>query len=402
MLTRIKISNFKSLSDFELDGLEKFVCLVGMNGSGKTTLLQALDFIGHLAKGEADFRNWEKGDIISSGTSSRMCSFSVELQLMDWPGDSFVWEGKYNLDRQRFSEEFVRHVHEGKEKVILSLKERRLIEVCKVRRHWHAAWNEGTGVEVCSTPEREIQLVKSISDYTFKGSVLAAFRFQNEQINRVRDELQSLKSLELLSPQSMRKASQAMDEVDIGGGGLAGFLEKLSPEDSADLGKRLAFFYPEVTKLSIKKVKLGWRRLLVNEAMLRNPVSANHINDGLLRMIAILSQRYSRNSFVLLDEIENGINQEVIGKLVSELNDFNGKQVMVTTHSPLVLNYLTDEQAKASVVFLYKDPLGHTHARKFFDIPGIAERLSFMGPGEIMGNTDLIKLANDVLAGEIG
>jgi len=377
MITALSVSNFKSLSDFRIEGLGRFSCLVGLNGAGKTTLLQALDFIGHVANGVADFRHWEKGEMLTNGSASRTCGFSVEFAFDDFFENAASWTGKYNVDRQRFVEETVTYTFQGETRTLVSLKEGKLTEFA-----YSLAGDKK---------------VRSVSDYTYKGSMLGAFKFQNEYVNKIKEELQSLKSLELLSPHTLRKASQQTDEVDIGGGGLAGYLDRLSPADARELCAKLSNFYPGVEKFGVKRAKFGWRRLLVNEAALKNPVSSAHVNDGLLRIIAVLSQRYSGKSFVLFDEIENGINQEVIGKLVAELESFGGKQVMVTTHSPLVLNYLTDEKAKSAVYFIYKDKSGRTNACRFFDIPGVAERLDLMGPGEIMGNTDLVGLASDLI-----
>ena len=95
---------------------------------------------------------------------------------------------------------------------------------------------------------------------------------------------------------------------------------------------------------------------------------------------------------MLFDEIENGINQEVVSKLIGNLLDYNGKQVMITTHSPLVLNYLPDEVARQSVYLLTKNEAGHTQARRFFEIEGMAEKLKLMGPGEVVCDTNLLEV----------
>ena len=119
-------------------------------------------------------------------------------------------------------------------------------------------------------------------------------------------------------------------------------------------------------------------------------------NDGLIRTLAILSQRYTKHNFVFFDEIENGFNQELIEKLVNELLDFNDKQVMVTTHSAVIVNYLPDQIAKRAVVLLYRDKQGHTQAKRFFDIPKTAELLEIMGPGQVMSRTNLEELTSSL------
>ena len=68
---------------------------------------------------------------------------------------------------------------------------------------------------------------------------------------------------------------------------------------------------------------------------------------------------------MLFDEIENGINPEVVEFVIDKLVNAR-QQVLVTTHSPMILNYLDDEMAKKGVIYLYKTPQGHTKSIPFF------------------------------------
>lgn len=377
MITKICVQNFKSLADFSLP-LDMFTCLIGLNGAGKTTVLQVMDFIGHLACGITDFRGWEKSELITNGSNSRTISFQIDFIVKE--NIKCSWSGKYNIDKQRFMEEKI--VDSDPDALApntyLQLKENRLSY-------------DGMGT---SGP-------KDISDYDYKGSVLSAFKFDDHVISAIKQELQSLKSMELLSPNSLRRASLPGDALGIGGEGLSGYLSKLKSEDEDLLQGLLRLFYPQTGKYEIKRKKFGWKDLLLRENALKAPVSAAHINDGYLRILAILSQMYSKAGFLLFDEIENGINQELVENLLKVLQNFNGKQVLVTTHSALVLNYLTDEAAKASVILLYKDGQGHTYAMKFFEHPDIAPKMEFMAPGQIMSQTNLIELSRKLaLPGE--
>ena len=374
MITRIRIKNFKSLADFDLP-LGMFTCLIGLNGAGKTTVLQVLDFIGHLACGITDFRNWKKSDFITNGSNLRTITLQVDF-LIDQK--YIIWFAKYNIDKQKFTEEQILHTATDHAEIYhyyLQLKENKLT--------YDGMPQPGT---------------KDISDYNYKGSVLSAFKFEDPTICAVKDELQALKSLELLSPNILRQTSQPNDNLGIGGEGLAGFLSKLTEDDARSLAATLRDFYPQVDKFEIKRKKFGWKDLLVREVALKAPVSAEHINDGYLRVLAMLSQKYSKAGFLLFDEIENGINQELINKLLVQLQNFNGKQVMVTTHSALVLNYLEDEVAKNSVVLLYKDNHGHTQAKKFFEIAETSQKLGLLGPGEVMSDTNLEQLSARLVA----
>jgi ABC-type multidrug transport system ATPase subunit len=122
---------------------------------------------------------------------------------------------------------------------------------------------------------------------------------------------------------------------------------------------------------------------------------ARYVNDGMLRLMAILAELQSEHRFVLFDEIENGINPELIEFVIDKL--VNAKQqVLVTTHSPMILNYLDDETARKGVIYLYKTAQGCTKSTPFFSIPSLAKKLTVMGPGEAFVDTNLTKLADEI------
>jgi predicted ATPase len=115
----------------------------------------------------------------------------------------------------------------------------------------------------------------------------------------------------------------------------------------------------------------------------------------MLRLLAILAQTWTDHRFLLFDEIENGINPELIERLVQQL--FSApQQVMVTTHSPMILNYLPDDVAKESVILLYKTRNGFTQAMRYFDLPDTADKLKALGPGEVFVDTDLTVLTQQL------
>jgi ABC-type multidrug transport system ATPase subunit len=122
---------------------------------------------------------------------------------------------------------------------------------------------------------------------------------------------------------------------------------------------------------------------------------ARHINDGMLRLIAILAELQSDHRFVLFDEIENGINPELVEFVVNKLLGAR-QQVLVTTHSPMILNYLSDDVAREGVMYLYKTPDCSTQAIPFFSIPSLAKKLEVMGPGETFVDTNLTLLCDEI------
>ena len=214
----------------------------------------------------------------------------------------------------------------------------------------------------------------------------------------------NIRSLELLSPHLLRKRSRAQDK-DIGAGGekLSGFLASLKGEQKAHLVELLRTLYPRLQDFRVASVKGGWKRLMVTEQFEDGEnthileTEATQLNDGLLRILAILAQLQTDTGLLLLDEVENGINPEIIEQLVDLLVD-SPVQTIVTTHSPMILNYLRDDVAWKSVHFVYKNSKGQTQIRRFFDLESTRVKLAWMGPGEAFVDTNLCKLAEECTA----
>ena len=228
-------------------------------------------------------------------------------------------------------------------------------------------------------------------NFVYQGSVLSTVALQKAApgIARVKDTLANLKSLELLSPQLMRRRARKAEDIGAGGEKLSAFLATFKPTQQHRLLDSLREFYPSLTNWTVKSLVYGWKNLRVTESYGDSlTVDATHMNDGLLRIMAILAQAQSTHSFLLFDEIENGINPELVDKLMSFLIGLD-RQVIVTTHSPMILNYIPDDVARKAVMLLYKPGDGKTRCVRFFDLPQTAAKLSALGPGEVFVDTKL-------------
>jgi len=181
--------------------------------------------------------------------------------------------------------------------------------------------------------------------------------------------------------------------IGIGGEKLSAYLHSIKGGDKQHLLELLRTFYPRVIDFKSSPTKGGWKRLSIIEDFDGKHVESEvrHINDGLLRVLAMLAQTLDGDAMLLFDEVENGVNPEIVEKLVNLLVNAR-QQILVTTHNPMILNYLEDEVARESVLFVYKTPEGFTRVRPFFSLPSIGEKLDLMGPGEAFVDTDLVAL----------
>ncbi len=407
MIRSFAIDNFKSLVDFSLPmpphSLGRFVCLIGLNGAGKSTVIQALDFLGHLGGGEVsawlERREWEPSDLTSRFLKKHLISFRLEFEFESV--GTVVWEGAFNSTLRRCTSESITVNSD----VVLSAKEQ------KLQARLLPPANQPDAPALTQTYE--------LQNLNYQGSTMSILKSGRmaDAIEAVRGSLGALKSLEMLSPQAMRQRSRKGVDIGYGGERLSGYLHAIDAPAKHRLLALLQEFYPSVEGLTTRVLRAGWSELSIAEKYVDatdKPLntSAKQLNDGLLRILAVLAQveigrptgdqssaassdRPVPAGCVLFDEIENGVNPELMKKLVGKLI-LAPQQVVVTTHSPLILNYLPTDVARESVILLYRDAFGHTKSVRFFDLPSVSRKLGLLGPGEVFVDTDLIHLPEEV------
>ncbi|MGK5077127.1 AAA family ATPase [Janthinobacterium sp. HLX7-2] len=372
MIKYCHISNFKSLVSFRVD-LPKFTVLIGLNGAGKTTILQAFDFLSQLMNGRIDewltSRGWDKADIASKLVSTSNIAFGVTTSFSNGTA-SGLWVGSFN-----------------RKELACFTEEAELVENGKLTE------------ELFRLKDRQYRIEDRDSvpvAFSYQGSILSQLRDSElgPGLKHIRDTLRNIRSLELLSPHLMRQRTRdSAASIGIGGEKLSAYLHSIKGGDKQHLLDLLRTFYPRVIDFKSSPTKGGWKRLSIIEDFDGKHVESEvrHINDGLLRVLAMLAQTLDGDAMLLFDEVENGVNPEIVEKLVDLL--VNAKQqILVTTHNPMILNYLADEVARESVLFVYKTPEGFTRVRPFFSLPGVGEKLDLMGPGEAFVDTDLVAL----------
>lgn len=376
----IYVNNFKSLVDFKID-LAKFNALIGLNGSGKSTFLQFVDFLSHLMKGDVDDwlkrREWNQNDILSEFSGEdKIIRFNIQIESSD--GCSFSWKANYNIQSQRcFSE-------------VLKV-DNYTFKTCKCKDsdlRCYILYKDGT------------EDVKENINFEYKGSLLSCLRDKNVPTIfwDARNFIRKISSSDLISPQYLRKSARAAHgTIGVGGELLSAMLFELGIDKILKIQERIKSICPHLCNVDIKSLRSGWKKLSIEEKFLDKKLvtESKHVNDGLLRIIAFLAQLESKSPFLLFDEIENGINPELIAFLLGELIN-SEKQIVVTTHSPIILNFLDDETAIPGVHFFYKTPEGFTKCVPFLSIPSMREKLDFMGPGEALIDTDLTELSRQL------
>ena len=365
MITSIWIDNFKSLVDFKIE-LAKFNCVVGLNGAGKSTLLHALDFISQLMVGDIsgwlDSRDWKSSDLNSKLTRKSNIDFKIALTLN---GQKVLWSGSFNRSSLSCTKETIT---QNGEKILV-------VE---------------DGGYTLDTVRHEIV-------FKYQGSILSVLK-EHELWLPLKQAILNIRSLDLISPELLRSRTRsAGGKLGLGGEKLSAYIHEAGEAVKDRLTEELKTVYPQLDSIVTKSLNSGWKQLEIQERFGGKKFSstARHANDGLLRLMAIMLQLQIGNAFLLFDEIENGINPELIEYLIDHLVQ-SPDQILVTTHSPMILNFMEDDVAKAGVHYLYKTQEGFTRSIRLFDIPSLAKKLEFMGPGEAFIDTNLIELYQEI------
>lgn len=372
-----RVDNFKSLNEFILD-FSKFTCLIGVNSSGKSTILQAIDFISQQMKGDISGwlkdRNWESTELRCKFSNDRL--ILIRLSFLN-NNILYGWEVYFNPLLKKCTYE----------RIVRLTKEKSIIFEVKNSKY----------MIIKDLETKEKLQGDIIQDY--EGSFLASLKPEllPKPIREFKSYMQNIYSLDLLSPQELRKRSRVGDTLGLSGANLSAFLNSFTKEQKEEMLVQLKKAYPNLEAFNIRKSKGGWARLELVEQFGDKKLTneAKYLNDGVLRLIAILAQLQSEKSFLLFDEIENGINSELVEFLMDILVNCK-HQVMITTHSPMILNYIEDEVARKSVQYIYKTKEGLTQSIPFFDIPSMNEKLEMMGAGSAYVDTNLEDLVEEI------
>lgn len=284
----IEVSDFKSLVGFRLD-LAKYNCLIGLNGAGKSTVLQFIDFLAQQVRGNLsgwfEERGWKPKEVLSALTHNKTVAFG--MTFVDDKGRPGIWRGMFNPSRLRCTFESLITVDAD-------------LLVAK-------------GCYTIKSAGREI--VSERIPFVFEGSILSQLRKEvlPPSLQKLKEFVLSIESLDLLSPERLRqRARESHGSLGYGGRHLAAFLADLEYKGRAELARRLKRAYRQLRGIHAVSAASGVKRILVEERYSGKEIltEARHVNDGMLRVIAILAELASDHQFLLFDEIENGINPD--------------------------------------------------------------------------------------------
>ncbi len=152
-------------------------------------------------------------------------------------------------------------------------------------------------------------------------------------------------------------ASATSNPINSTGYGVANSLADILFDDRnrfIELEQRFIDLVPNIARISLQRVGAENRLRLVDKYS-EHIIPTNDISDGTLRILAFLTAVYQTATpdILCFEEPENGVHPWLLHKMIDLLNliateGMGGKpvQVLITTHSPVLLNYVKPEQIR--------------------------------------------------------
>lgn len=398
MLTRLKVKGFKNLLDCEV-AFGPFTCIAGVNASGKSNLFDVIVFLRDLANCpivEAisrvrDNSGRKGGDLKAVFTSlpgSDVPDIEIQAEFLVSKSvtDDFERTANPTATHLRYSvvlrhvastgatPERVELVHESLTYVPKRESRKRLGFKCSTD-FWNSVIGGPRRTEYISTENNgDLTLIRLRQegnqgrplDIPAKNSprtVLSTINTDDKPTAlAARREMQAWKLLQL-EPSKLRLPDDFSDEsiVTSEGSHMAATLVRI--EKYAEVANRLSELLPEVRSVDVD-IDEG-RRLKTLYITQRDGSrhSARNLSDGTLRFLAlaIIGVDNLSGGVICLEEPENGIHpsrvramMELLGDIASDTNSAVGpdnplRQIIVNTHSPLVVKSLKSDDLLVSL-----------------------------------------------------
>ena len=426
MITRIEIDGFKSFQSFDLS-LEPFSALVGPNGAGKSNLLDVLSLLSRIAavdlatafgKGRGriveQFARPEDEPAASARGSGVLATMKLAVELLLFRPTVRSGPGDVRLAATRLRYEIVLELQQ------IPPTRQRLVVVGEALRSipssadsWLQSHPElrsraqGGDGDVFFTLDRHDHLTAHdpcrpdlaqkdvVIQYVPEAAFLSTpdIQARSPHALAVAQELRALRVIHL-DVGKLREPSERAGLATLGadGANLAAAIAKAqaaeSPVAIAQVRADLASLVPGVRDVSVRAEEDGISVEIESTDGQRYP--ARVLSDGTLRILALstLLRAGEPGALIAVEEPENGLHPMRMRTLVERILAATGgsepRQVLVTSHSPIVLAALIDHPSSIVSLDLVRRGTGlrRTRARRVAP-PGVIDPERYVSAAEL-------------------
>ncbi|SFM30434.1 AAA family ATPase [Rugamonas rubra] len=397
MLTRLRVKGFKSLEDVEVR-FGPLTCIAGVNGVGKSNLFDAILFLKYLAdapiiEAATQIRNSGRQRVNISSLFTKTATHQAELMefeadfLVDKTVvDDFGREAKAKVTylRYKLALKYIPASGTSPEGIELASESLGFIQKGEARRElgfemskdfFNSAYYGTSKNDFIYMDDNAVGVVKIRQDQTagqpISIPIAKAGRTVLSNINTIdrptalaaRREMQSWVLLQLESS-SLRKPDDfsAASTVSAAGEHLPAALDRLKKNE--EIASQLSNLLPDVANVFVDIDEKRQLKTLLLETTSGIRHEARSLSDGTLRFLAlsIIGADPAFGGVICLEEPENGIHParipaivELLRQMVVDLDsqispDNPLRQIIINTHSPLVIQRLQTEEVIVSQV----------------------------------------------------
>lgn len=362
----MRVEQFRAIGDVAVR-LGPFNVLIGRNDSGKTSFLEAVYALSNSTRspiGESFWSPWRGKDLIHNGEGETI-RFEAELHCADSPGPI-----NYSISARKAGEACVVDQESIDGRVLLENHPETLLR----------QQTRGLAINPALAP-----LVEAVK----RGLPLAAL---------ARWDLEELGAISMLSPD--RK--QPFDPTGYGLGTCLAELKLYNDHAFNKISSSFCELFVEFKGIGFRRVQSQYwlrdqfkRRTYGGTAdcfemiLFRKDgveVPAGLASGGTLVTLAFLTIAELGGGLLLIEEPENGLHpgrlKEVVEMLRRVCQTRPGAQIVLTTHSPFLLDYVEPHEVR----LFYRDEQSEIRVHHLEDTPDIKDRLKYMMLGELVFN----------------
>ena len=402
MLTRLRVKGFKNLVDVDVR-FGPFTCIAGPNGAGKSNLFDAITFLGDLAsmpiikaasraRGTngriSDFHSLffkdSKGDFLpmlfiaemivpgkviddfdrTATPTATFLEYTLELRLSETHADPSPADPIY------IEQEGLRAINSSEAAKHLGFNP----EPGWIKKHIFGPGPRRTAfinTEISDHPSQSA--IRLFGDQTKKGGppflvparkspqtiVSGANSSSHPTALAARSELRSWRLLQL-EPSALRRFDNFGDDPHITSTGehLPAALMRL--DNHAEVSQRLSELLPDIVSVNVDADEKRQVKTLLLTMKDKETYTASSLSDGTLRFLAlaVLALDPEFGGLLCMEEPENGIHPSRIPQMLSLVRSLSEeveadddvasvpaiRQLIINTHSPLVVAELRDDE----------------------------------------------------------
>lgn len=383
MIENITIQNFKSITEQSLN-LGRVNVVIGENGCGKTNALEAIAFAAAASTGSLN-QGGLGGKLRYVSPEFMLPAFELTEKQMVAPSKISVVVSEEKGMARNISA-FYNRVDKCWENIGGMLEDRHIVKVLQASRSLDPELLQ----DLTAAMSLDESVLKAIDDLDIQTIYEKAPKLLPE-LKKIVVEKPSLNSFVIFSPEEtkLRRFNDDNQQIPLGRGGegLFQYLKELQKEDKSTFERIVdsMSLLDWVDGVQIPDDLLSNEyKLLIGDKYLREHLhyfDQRSANEGFLFMLFYMTLFLSKETpaFFAIDNIESSFNPKLCTKLMRTLVRLakeNDKQVILTTHSPFVLDGLdlSDDEQRLFVARRNRD--GHTQFKRVDAVANMSMRLS--------------------------